>query len=185
MPLTASERKRRKHKYYNDPEYRAKVIRRSREHYARIRQDPEWQDKLRAKGREAGQRFRKTEAYKACKLRQYARQKTRWRTDPIYRRKRLERMKDDRLKSRYGITVSEYNEMFRRQDGVCLLCLKPPKGGPRRLVVDHCHITGRVRGLLHASCNTLLGAVGDSADALRAAADRLERGGLSPKDAAA
>lgn len=56
-----------------------------------------------------------------------------------------------RLKRLYGITVAQYDEMFRRQHGLCDICAHPPKN--MRLSVDHDHTTGRVRGLLCFLCN--------------------------------
>lgn len=55
------------------------------------------------------------------------------------------------LKSTYGITIEQYNEMLVRQGGVCAICSRPPKS--RRLAVDHCHITNIIRGLLCYVCN--------------------------------
>lgn len=57
-----------------------------------------------------------------------------------------------RLKRLYGISVTQYNAMLRRQHGLCDICHRAPKPG-RRLAVDHDHKTGRVRGLLCWHCN--------------------------------
>jgi len=59
------------------------------------------------------------------------------------------------LKKNYGITPEQYDEMLERQGGGCAICGKPP--GETALHVDHCHETGRVRGLLCFSCNAGLG----------------------------
>lgn len=56
------------------------------------------------------------------------------------------------LMHRYGITLAEYEQMKVKQDNLCALC----KVKPNKLVVDHCHTTGRVRGLLCGSCNLRL-----------------------------
>lgn len=56
----------------------------------------------------------------------------------------------------YGITVADEQGMLLRQNGLCQLCPQPPKTG-RILVVDHCHETGKVRGLICKRCNTGLG----------------------------
>jgi hypothetical protein len=57
---------------------------------------------------------------------------------------------------RYGIefSVDEYDAMLLSQGGVCAVCLTNPSG--RRLAVDHCHGSGRVRGLLCDYCNRRL-----------------------------
>lgn len=61
----------------------------------------------------------------------------------------------------YGITLDQYDEMFEKQEGVCKICKKPEtstiKGAVKRLAVDHCHSTGRIRGLLCNNCNTAIG----------------------------
>lgn len=79
------------------------------------------------------------------------------------------------LPSKYGITEDQYNQMLLDQEGVCAIC----KGGnkfkkPWNLAVDHDHDTGKVRGLLCQACNRTLGLIGESVNALRAAADYLE-----------
>ena len=59
------------------------------------------------------------------------------------------------LKRTFGITVEEYDEMFRRQHGRCAICCRPPTEGIS-LHVDHDHVTGEVRGLLCFRCNNAL-----------------------------
>lgn len=60
------------------------------------------------------------------------------------------------LKSKYGITSSEYDSMFMEQGGRCALCRQEPE---RKLEVDHHHESGQVRKLLCRKCNTLVGFV--------------------------
>ena len=75
----------------------------------------------------------------------------------------------------FNMSVADYDEMFEAQDGDCALCGRPetrknPKTGEvLRLAVDHCHVTGRVRGLLCCNCNTGLGKLGDTPEALEKA----------------
>jgi hypothetical protein len=83
------------------------------------------------------------------------------------------------LRSKYGITLEQYNIMLENQGGVCAICGDPPtiihageKVSP--LSVDHCHKTGKVRGLLCHPCNMALGLFKDNKDRLRAAAAYLE-----------
>jgi hypothetical protein len=59
------------------------------------------------------------------------------------------------LKHRHGITVEEYDALLKRQGGHCALCpAKPGEYGQNgRLHVDHCHETGKNRGLLCNRCN--------------------------------
>lgn len=61
-----------------------------------------------------------------------------------------------RLKAR-GLTLDQWNTMLANQEGRCKLC--PNTKGDRRsnLHIDHCHKTGRIRGLLCAPCNLALG----------------------------
>ncbi len=79
---------------------------------------------------------------------------------------------------RYGLTYQEYRALMERQGGVCALCRQEWRGwgGRTGLHVDHCHRTGRVRGLLCGDCNTALGRFGDDPVLLRRAAEYLEGG---------
>lgn len=72
------------------------------------------------------------------------------------------------LRRKYGITHADFEAMAAAQDGKCAICGKVPE--MRRsntqtgrtwtaLVVDHCHTTDRVRGLLCLPCNTVLGRI--------------------------
>jgi hypothetical protein len=69
------------------------------------------------------------------------------------------------LERSYGITLSDYNKMLEEQNGRCAICLGDDPKSPERVnhwYVDHCHSTGRVRGLLCNACNRALGNFGDS-----------------------
>lgn len=64
--------------------------------------------------------------------------------------------KGAKLQKRYGITSVEFEGMLKAQGNVCAVCAHPFHSTP---VVDHDHVTGAVRGLLHTRCNTALGTV--------------------------
>jgi hypothetical protein len=99
-------------------------------------------------------------AYKAAhKAAILARQRRR-RADPAYReRHRVHR---------YGLSLEDYKAISARQDGACAICRK--KSG-RILCIDHCHSTGKVRGLLCSKCNSGLGFFQDNSRLLQAAMD--------------
>jgi hypothetical protein len=81
----------------------------------------------------------------------------------------------DYLRRDYGLTIEQYNQMFSAQGGVCAICKKPdPK---RRLAVDHCHDTGRVRELLCIKCNSAIGKLYDDPKMLDRAAAYLRKHG--------
>ena len=61
------------------------------------------------------------------------------------------------LKHRYGLEVGEWEEMLCVQDGRCALCGQPFQADKKEPAVDHCHTTGRIRGLLCHACNRALG----------------------------
>lgn len=68
------------------------------------------------------------------------------------------RDKPSHLMRKYGITVQRKEEMYEEQNGKCLVCSEPLKGvHDRDTCVDHCHSTGKVRGLLHWYCNIIVG----------------------------
>lgn len=80
----------------------------------------------------------------------------------------------DRVRFRkFGITREEYVNLFKLQGGLCAICRLARTGKHGNLVVDHCHRTGRVRGLLCNYCNTGIGQLMDSPDLLEKAAQYL------------
>jgi uncharacterized Zn finger protein (UPF0148 family) len=79
------------------------------------------------------------------------------------------------IKYHYGITIEEREHLLALQGGHCAICPRKDcdiKG--RRLHVDHCHKTNRVRGLLCTRCNLAIGQMEDDPERLRRAADYLE-----------
>jgi hypothetical protein len=67
------------------------------------------------------------------------------------------------IKRKYGLDRLAYDKMYDSQNGLCLGCGQTPK----KICVDHCHKTGKVRGLLCSSCNTALGLLRDDPNTLR------------------
>jgi hypothetical protein len=58
------------------------------------------------------------------------------------------------LQRNYGLTLEQAGELYERAGHKCEMC-----DGNARLCIDHCHTTGRVRGILCASCNTFIGRI--------------------------
>jgi hypothetical protein len=85
------------------------------------------------------------------------------------------------LKRQYGITENEYIDLFKKQDGLCAICKKPEgrynkkTNQIKKLAVDHCHSTGKVRELLCFACNSSLGKFEDSIEILQNAIAYLKR----------
>lgn len=76
------------------------------------------------------------------------------------------------LRTNYGITVEQYDAMTMAQSGCCWICrCSPPEdpgtNGNHRLVVDHDHDTGVVRGLLCRPCNAALGVLEANLDRVK------------------
>lgn len=67
-----------------------------------------------------------------------------------------------KLKKAFGLSIEQYDKMLASQDSRCALCGSDFPGGRGRFVVDHCHETNRIRGLLCNLCNVGLGALRDS-----------------------
>lgn len=69
-----------------------------------------------------------------------------------------------KLKRSYNISLEDYDTLLLSQDNRCKICGKEPSA--KLLAVDHCHTTGKVRGLLCSNCNTALGLVKDNKELL-------------------
>ncbi len=94
-----------------------------------------------------------------------------------YRKRRPDVMKNIVLKKNFKITLEDYQSMERDQNGVCKICKQPETKldhrtkQPRALAVDHCHKTGKVRGLLCSDCNTAIGLLKDDVHLMQTAID--------------
>lgn len=75
---------------------------------------------------------------------------------------------------KYGLREKDYNIMYDLQEGLCKIC-----SSNLTLVVDHCHSTNVIRGLLCNNCNMGLGAFRDSGELLLKAIEYLQTAGRS------
>jgi len=70
------------------------------------------------------------------------------------------------LRRKYGVTLEWYRETLSKQNNVCAICKQPEKavikGKVISMPVDHCHKTGKARGLLCTKCNRGLGLFDDN-----------------------
>lgn len=101
--------------------------------------------------------------------------------EPNYNRDRVKRWaatgsnkRRRNLVSRYGLTIEQYDSLLAEQNGKCAICKLIMEKG-KRSVVDHCHKTLKVRGIVHAKCNTAIALLNDSPEMCRMAAVYLER----------
>lgn len=78
-----------------------------------------------------------------------------------------------RLLRRVGITAFDWASAWEAQTGLCAGCLCPLDGA-QNTHIDHCHTSGKFRGLLCSACNHALGKVSDSPETLRRLASYLE-----------
>jgi hypothetical protein len=132
---------------------------RQRKRYA---EDAAFRDKLRKRVR----------AYCAAKKEAIKARRQAKRADPEF----LERFRRRQTCRIYGMLPEDYAALMARQGGVCAICGDP--GDP--LCIDHCHDTGRVRGLLCDNCNVGLGMYRDSKGRLRGAIAYLDRAEREP-----
>lgn len=95
-----------------------------------------------------------------------------------YHTRRMEQS-HTRLKRLFGISQQQYDEMALKQNNLCAICNQPEtmldnkQLGVRKLAVDHCHITKKIRGLLCFNCNIGLGKFKDSIEMLQKAINYL------------
>ena len=71
--------------------------------------------------------------------------------------KAKETRRNQLLLKNFGITLEKYNKMLQEQNQVCAICLQHLEFDKRSLAVDHCHATGKIRGLLCRHCNQGIG----------------------------
>jgi hypothetical protein len=146
----SSESERKRQRYAEDPEFRAKVLATNKAwHEANTDQVKEARRQKRAENPEA-------------KPKNPSKQRLH---DPAAQR-------ESTLKCLYGMSTADYDAMLAQQHGTCAICrTKPPD---QTLAVDHSHVTERVRGLLCRDCNLGLGNFKDDPRLTRRAYEYLE-----------
>ncbi len=110
------------------------------------------------------ERMRKAYCQNPKKYREISRQNRL--ENPETTQQRLDRL----LKSRYGISFEDFEHLRKQQKNLCALCLKKLP-----LTVDHCHKTGRVRGLLCGNCNRGIGCLKENLATLKRAINYLQK----------
>lgn len=85
--------------------------------------------------------------------------------------------KADKLQLRYGLTYEQWEAMRQTENYRCMICNISENELGRNLDVDHCHDSGKVRGILCNSCNTMLGRARDKVEILEAAVAYLTENG--------
>lgn len=90
--------------------------------------------------------------------------------DHLYRLANQDEIREYHYQNRYGISLNQYEEKLKEQDYSCAICGSKHTSNERmkRLVVDHDHNTGMVRGLLCHSCNVAIGAAKEQEEILMA-----------------
>lgn len=107
--------------------------------------------------------------------------------DKTARQMQKDRFRNHDLKKSFGITLDDYRAILEIQGGVCAICRQQETsargGNVKWLAVDHCHSTGKVRGLLCEACNVSIGRMKEDTDRLRSAIAYLDRHKAVPADA--
>ena len=101
-------------------------------------------------------------------------QKARDKYKPIVRFKKhrtlYESTKNRTIKNAYGIEIEDYKNLLLKQNGRCAICFTDKFSSKQQYFhIDHCHKTGKVRGLLCLQCNAALGYFKDSKENLERA----------------
>lgn len=75
--------------------------------------------------------------------------------------------RNSKLKKAYGIDVNQYQQMLESQNFKCAVCGKKHiESEKKRLVVDHCHKSNKIRALLCNNCNRALGLLQENLDTI-------------------
>jgi hypothetical protein len=103
----------------------------------------------------------------------------------LYQQKRLtvrykEQVRENHLQRAYGLSIADFERMLDEQNHQCPICerqlhLRVSKGTPSFAVVDHCHTTGKVRGLMCNNCNTGIGLLNEDSERFLAAIAYLDK----------
>ena len=76
---------------------------------------------------------------------------------------------------KHGLAMDDYDKMLKEQKCCCAICGRHKITLTLRMAIDHCHTTGKVRGLLCRDCNVGIGTLKDSVELLKKAIEYLEK----------
>jgi Recombination endonuclease VII len=85
--------------------------------------------------------------------------------------------KAEKLQLRYGLTYEQWENMRQAENYSCMICGITEDEIGKKLDVDHCHESGKVRGILCNPCNSLLGHARDRIEILEASIQYLKENG--------
>jgi len=85
--------------------------------------------------------------------------------DKKYRQNNPSKQRLCKVKHTYGLNKKEYEALVKKHNGKCAIC----EFDNKQLGIDHCHYTGKVRGLLCSRCNSGIGMLGDDVKTLQKA----------------
>jgi hypothetical protein len=91
-----------------------------------------------------------------------------------YYRNNKDKAVNRQMMANYGITLSEYNELLDKQKGLCYICESHHTSQTRRLHIDHCHNSGKIRSLLCVNCNTALGLLKEDSNRVKKMIEYIE-----------
>jgi hypothetical protein len=99
------------------------------------------------------------------------------REDAAFRARHRALNRKNHLKRAYGLTQESFDAMLHTQGGGCAICGAKQIDGEQgtRMVVDHCHLTNQIRGILCDLCNTALGKFEDNVGLLKNAINYLSK----------
>lgn len=86
--------------------------------------------------------------------------------DRYFNRGGKDNSRNAKLQKAYNISLDEYNTIFAEQGNCCAICRRQKCKTGKSMAVDHCHVTGKIRGILCANCNRSLGVLGESIEIL-------------------
>ena len=110
-------------------------------------------------------------ACKACRSSQSRAWYNKKRHEILEKRREWRKQSGAYRRQAYGMSSEEFTGLVSAQNGRCAICFEIPTG--IGFHVDHCHRTGRIRGLLCRGCNLALGNMKDDPARLIRAADYL------------
>lgn len=97
--------------------------------------------------------------------------------------KRRDQGRNSQLKLAYGISLADFREMLRIRNNKCDICgsevfEKGGRGQSSLANVDHCHESGKIRGILCGKCNRAIGLLGDTTCSIQKALEYLQNGAV-------
>ena len=92
-----------------------------------------------------------------------------------HQKQRKEYHKFYRTRIKYGVSKTDWYSLLKKQKNKCAICKNFLPTDIRKLCIDHCHKSGKIRGIVHNDCNLMIGFSKKNVEVLKSAIKYIQK----------